>query len=276
MKFSYSLINKLVPGLPSKIKLIDEFNTKAFEVDSVKGDTLDIKVLNRYSSAASHWGMAREAAAITGRKAQIPDKELINIPESLGKIKVRVLEPELCTRYSARYFELDKIGNSPQWMQKVLKSCGMRPINAVVDIMNYVMLETGQPLHAFDADKSGVEIVVRRAKKDEKFTTLDDNSYVLSDETLLITNGEEPLAIAGIKGGKSAEVGKKTKHIIVEAASFEGASIYRTSRRLGLATDASLRFAHDLSPYLVRIGADRATILLKEILKAKLVDSKDI
>lgn len=276
MKFSYTLLKKFVPALPSKAKLIDELNMKAFEVEDSSGDTLDIKLLNRYSSAASHWGMAREIAAIFGRRAVIPDKEIINIPEDLGKVKVKIAEPVLCPRYSARYFELKNVGSSPAWMQKTLKSCGMRPINAVVDIMNYVMLETGQPLHAFDADKSGTEIIIRRAKKGEKFTTLDNNAYVLTEDTLLITSKDESLAIAGVKGGKYAEVDRSTRRIIVEAANFDGANIYRTSRRLGLITDASLRFSHGLSPYLVKTGADRATVLLKDILKAKLIDSKDV
>ncbi len=276
MKFSYTLLKKFVPVLPSKAKLIDELNMKAFEVEDSSGDTLDIKLLNRYSSAASHWGMAREIAAIFGRKITVPDKEIINIPKDLGRVKIKVAEPVLCPRYSARYFELKGVGSSPAWMQKTLKSCGMRPINAVVDIMNYVMLETGQPLHAFDADKSGTEIIIRRAKKGDKFTTLDNNTYVLTEDTLLITNKDESLAIAGVKGGKKAEVGKATRRILVEAANFDGANIYRTSRRLGLVTDASLRFAQGLSPYLVRTGADRATVLLKDILKAKLIDSKDV
>jgi phenylalanyl-tRNA synthetase beta chain len=255
---------------------------KAFETESAGGDTLEIKLLNRYSSAASHWGIAREAAAILGRKVQIPDKELINIPEDLGKISIKILEPELCPRYSARYFELQKIGNSPAWMQKALKSCGLRPINAVVDIMNYVMLETGQPLHAFDADKleqsakRKAQIIVRRAAKGEKFVTLDGQKFKLDRNILVIADTKEPLAIAGVKGGEKAEVVRGTRRIIVEAASFSGANIYRTSRQLGLVTDASLRFAQGLSPYLVNIGADRATVLLRDILKARLVDSKDV
>ena len=282
MKFSYALIKKFVPGLPPKAKLTDGLNMKAFEVESSKGDTLDIKLLNRYSSAASHWGMAREAAAIFGRKTRIPDKELVNIPEDLGKVKVKISEPALCPRYSARYFEVPKVGSSPAWMQKALKSCGLRPINAVVDIMNYVMLETGQPLHAFDADKLAqsakrkAQIIVRRAAKGEKFMTLDDQKFELDQDILVIADAEEPLAIAGVKGGKKAEVGRGTRRIVVEAASFWGANIYRTSRQLGLTTDASIRFAQGLSPYLVKIGADRATVLLSDILKAKLVDSKDV
>jgi phenylalanyl-tRNA synthetase beta chain len=274
MKFSYSLLKKFVPGITSKKKLIEELNMKAFETEGSKGDVLDIKVLNRYSSASSHWGMAREISAIFGLKTAIPDKRLVNIPEGLGKVKIN--ESDLCPRYCARYFEITKVGSSPAWMQKALKSCGMRPINAVVDIMNYAMLETGQPLHAFDADKSGSSIVVRRAHNGEKFTTLDDDTYTLTENMLLITDGANPLALAGIKGGKSAEVGNKTRRILIEAANFDGASIYRTSRRLGLVTDASARFTQGLTPHLVKIGMDRATVLLSDILKAKLVDSGDV
>ncbi len=276
MKFSYSLLKKFVPALPPKNKLVDEFSMKAFEAEEVKGDTIEIKVLNRYSDAASHWGIAREASAIFNIGKKIPEKKLVNIPQNIGAIKVRVSDPEGCPRYMARYFELRKIGPSPAWIKKAIVSCGLRPINAVVDIMNYVMLETGQPLHAFDADKFGREIIVRKASKGEKITTLDNVTYSLDPSTLVIANNKEPLAIAGIKGGKTAEVDRYSRFIIVEAATFSGSMVYVTSRKLGLATDASLRFAHELSPYLAEVGMDRASVLLAEILDARMMDSKDV
>ncbi len=276
MKFSYSLLKKFVPKIPSKKRLFDELSMKSLETEDVKGDTIEIKVLNRYSDAASHWGMSREIAAVFDIKKNIPEKTLINIPEDLGLIKVKINDPDLCPRYIARYFKIKKTAATPAWMKKALISCGMRPINIIVDIMNYVMLETGQPLHAFDADKSGREIVVRRAEKDEKITSLDNVSYSLDKDMLVIADKKEPLAVAGIKGGKTAEVDRKSRFIIVEAASFNGSSIYTTSRKLGLVTDASLRFAHGLSPHLAQIGADRATVLFKEILGARLIDSKDV
>src|SRR3990172_5030531 len=188
MKFSYSLLKKLVPALKSPDQLRDTLTMHLFEVESIVGDIVDIKVLpNRYSDAASHIGIAREVAAAF----QVPLKLPKVSTKGWGKVEgaldliVKVQEKKLCPRYMARYFEIDKGKKSPAWMQEVLMSCGMRPINAVVDIMNYGMLMTGQPMHAFDADKLK-SIVVRKAKSDEKIETLDGGKFTLIPEDLVI------------------------------------------------------------------------------------------
>jgi len=277
MKFSYAFIKKLVPQAPAKAKLIDGLNMKAFETEPLPGDAFEVKLSpNRYSDAASHWGIAREAAAIFNLKTKIEDKRIVNFPEDKGLLKIKVLDKKLCPRYAGRLFELKKVGSSPQWMKKILDSCGLRPINGVVDIMNYVMLETGQPLHAFDANEIEKGIIVRNAKNKEEVTSLDGVKYHLDEKDIVIADNKGPLAIAGVKGGKRAEVYKNTKRIIVEAANFDQVSIYKTMKKLPLVTDASLRFSHGLNPRLAIVGIDRATILLRNILGAKLLDSMDV
>lgn len=280
MKFSYSLIKKLAPGIPSAVKLADLFNLHAFEVEEVAGDVMDIKIpANRWSGVAHHIGVAREAAAIAGKPFKDPVATLINTPEKKGLLSVTVENTDACARYKARVFDIKKIGKSPAWMQNVLVSCGMKPINAVVDIMNYVMLEVGQPLHAFDAatlagDKKKT-IIVRNARKGETIETLDGQKIALDPSVLLIADASRPLAIAGIKGGQDSGVTASTKRIIVEAANFDPVRIYKTVRAIALATDASARFQHDLSPALVSRGMDRATVLLAQICGAVAIDGVD-
>ncbi len=277
MKFSYTLIKKLAPVVKSKKDLIEKLNEFSFEAVDAGGNTIDISLPpNRFSDAGSHIGIAREISAIYGKKFESP----VFSPKpqkspAKANFKVSIEDKKLCPRYMGRYFENIKIGASPKWMGDTLEECGLRPINGVVDAMNYVMLETGQPLHAFDYDKLAqgknkeTQIIVRRAKKAEKFTTLDDKNYELNENILVIADPKGALAIAGIKGGKTAEVGANTKRIIVEAANFNGANIYRTSKSLKLATDASLLFSHNISPVLAEIGLTRAGQLLEEICGAK-------
>lgn len=288
MKFSYALIKKLIPAVKSKRDLIEKLNLYSFEVEDAKGDVFEVSVPpNRFSDAASHLGIVKEISAILG--VQYKEARLLEINNKynkarLSKIKVEIKDKNLCARYSARYFENIKVGPSPKWMRKILIDCGLRPINNVVDIMNYAMLETGQPLHAFDYDKIATSdkrqatkrIIVRRAKKGEKIAALDNQIFKLNENILVIADGKEPLAIAGIKGGKKAEVVQNTKRIIVESANFDGVNIYKSSKALKLFTDASLRFSHNISPELALFGLDKAGELLKEIIGAKAGQATDI
>ena len=276
MKFSYQLIKRLLPKVPPVGKLAEGFNMHSFEVEGVNGDVLEIKLpANRYSDASSHLGLAREAGVIFGTSLKNPIKTLLNLPSGRGLLKVKLQEPKLCPRYSARVFELPKrYTASPVWLKASLKSCGIQSISFVVDLMNYTMLVTGQPLHAFDAEDVEGAIVIRCAKKKERITTLDDKHLELNDEVLLIADEKKALAIAGIKGGKEAGVTGKTRRIIVEGANFDMASILKSSRSLKLQTDASSRFSHNLSPALVDLGLDFVTMELKSA-GAKLLDSAD-
>lgn len=276
MKFSYSLIKKLLPKAPASKKIMEEMNLHAFEVEDIKGDTIEIKLpANRYSDASSHIGIAREVGAIFGLGFKSPVTSIVNVPSGKKLVSVEVRDKKACPRYVARYFEVEKFPATPGWMKKSLKACGVQSINGVVDLMNYVMLEVGQPLHAFDADKLHGKIIVRKAKKGEKMTTLDDKEFELSTDDLVISDESRALAIAGIKGGKYAGVERSTKRIVVEAASFDYVGIFKTSRSLKLQTDASLRFAHNLSPELAGMGMDRATELLVKA-GLKLRDSSEV
>lgn len=281
MKYSYSLLKKLLPKVPAISKLAEAFNNHVFEVESVDGDVLDIKLYaNRYSDAVSHIGIAREASAIFGLPFKSPVKQLVNLPTHKGYLEIKVEEEKLCPRYATRYFEIPgKLPVTPPWMKKALASCGVKSINPIVDIMNYVMLETGQPLHAFDFEKvadmnikdqkSNIKkkatIIVRKAKKGEKIETLDNQQIELDADILVIADKERPLAIAGIKGGKDSGVHAGTRSIVVEAANFDAPIILKNSRRLKLITDAAVRFTHDISPALVEWGLDRATELLTQM-----------
>lgn len=282
MKFSHSLIKRLLPKVPPAKTLASKLNLYSFEVEEARGDMLDIKIpANQYSAMASHIGIAREASAIFNLPFKNPVRTIVNIPAWKGFVKVKIEESAsrrsesvLCPRYAARVFDLKRVGSSSAEIKKILRTCGINPINEIVDIMNLVMLETGQPLHAFDAEKIKGSIHVRRARKGEKIETLDKKTHQLDPSVLVIADDESTQAIAGIKGGFLSGVTKSTKRIIVEAANFDQISIYKTSKALKLVTDASVRFSHGISPALVDIGLDRATELLAKI-GARLIDSAE-
>ncbi|MDE2000979.1 MAG: phenylalanine--tRNA ligase subunit beta [Patescibacteria group bacterium] len=271
MKFSFSLIKRIAPGSYGKEELVERLNLHSFEAVDLGGDVLEIAVTpNRFADAASHIGIAREAAAIFNLPFSDPAEKAPKYAyRDQGVFRVNIKNSKLCRRYMAAYVDGVSVKKTPEWMKGVLESCGLRSINAVVDIMNYVMLEVGQPLHAFDAEKVSGGLTVRNAKKGEKIETIDNQKFTLDSDVLVIADADKPLAIAGIKGGKSSEVTLGTKHLLVEAAHFDSTHIYATSRRLGLQTDASARFAHALSPALVERGMNRALQLLQEIVGAK-------
>ncbi len=276
MKFSYTLIKRLLPHVPPAKKLAESLNSYSFEVESVEGDMLDIKIpANQYSAMASHAGIAREASAIFRLSFKDFSKKSGKFPANKGFVKVKIEETEKCPRYATRVFDLKNVGESSVEIKKILQTCGINSVNAIVDLMNLVMLETGQPLHAFDAAKIKGAIHIRNAKKGEHIETLDKKTYALDSSTLVIADDEHALAIAGIKGGLYSGVTKDTKRIVVEAANFDGVSVYKSSRVLKLITDASLHYAHGISPALVEIGLDRATNLLIKS-GAKLIDTTDV
>lgn len=249
----------------------------AFEVEEIKDNALDIVIpANRYSDAASHFGLAKILSAILKSKVQAPKYANLKRKTDSKKLSITIISREKCPRYSGLYAELGKIQSSPRWLVEVLTSCGLRPVNPVVDIMNYVMLEIGQPMHVFDADLVSGGIIVRPAREVEKITTLDGTELKLNASDLVIADEKRVLAVAGIKGGKTAEVNSRTKRIIIEAANFDPAGIYKTSRRLNLFTDASLRFSHGLSPSLVERGILRVAQLLKEVCGARIGDWVDL
>ena len=276
MNSSYNWLKQYV-RLPKPEKLAEILTMHAFEVESikkVKSDyVLDIDVLpNRGPDCFSHIGMAREIAAITNVKLDVPKSELKEDKEVKAKdlFSVFVEDKKDCIRYTARVIVNVKIKESPKWIKERLIACGLKPINNIVDAANYVMLETGQPLHAFDLDKISKErIVVRRAKKEEKIVSLDGERYDLNKDILIISDIEAPLAIAGIKGGKKAEIDKKTKTIVLESANFNSRVVRLGSKTLRLRTDASWRFEHKIDPNLTEIAMNRVACLIQELTNGK-------
>jgi phenylalanyl-tRNA synthetase beta chain len=236
------------------------------------GDTiLDVEVTPNRPDCLSVIGIAREIAAQIGVQIHIAD---INYKEAEKPIssflKVEILQPVLCPRYCASLLTNVKLGPSPEWMQQRLIACGMRPINNVVDITNYVMLEYGQPLHAFDYEQiSDQKIIVRRANKDEVIKTLDGVDRPLTENKLVIADGKRAMAVAGIMGGEGSEVTSKTNTVVIESANFNQAVIHRGAMDLKLASEASTRFEKGLSLELPMVALKRATQLMQEITGAR-------
>ncbi|MFO7152876.1 MAG: phenylalanine--tRNA ligase subunit beta [Bacillota bacterium] len=214
-------------------------------------------------------GIAREASATFDIPLKAPfsiTAERRQINEIPGKVRVTVEAPDLCRRYIARIIEDVKIEPSPLWMQRRLQLCGIRPINNIVDITNYVMLELGQPLHAFDYDKlAGSSIIVRRGKKGEKLITLDGKEREITEDTLVIADEKGPVALAGVMGGENSEVTESTRTVLLESANFLGSNIRRTAKRLGARTDASMRYEKGIDPNLAEIAAERACELVEKL-----------
>lgn len=282
MKVSYEWLQSFFDKkLPQPEKLADLLTSRVFETEAAqsnKGAILDIDVTpNRAHDCLSYCGIAREIGAILKIPFKEPDYQK-KIKEVKGRtaqqmVKVEVREKDLCPRYTARVVEGVKVDSSPEWLQKRLRANGLRPISNIVDIANYVMLETGQPLHAFDYDKLKSKsknqpikkIIVRRANKGERIFTLDGEKYDLDEKTLVIADEEDPVCVAGIKGGSGPGIEKDTQTIVLEAANFNPQSIRNTSRRLQLATDASWRFENALDPNLTVQAIDMAVYLIQEI-----------
>ncbi len=236
------------------------------------GDTiLDIDVTPNRPDCLSVIGIAREVAALTRSKFHVPE---VHYDEAEGVIEasasIHIADPDLCPRYCASLLTNVKIGPSPQWIQQRLLACGMRPISNVVDVTNYVMLEYGQPLHAFDFNKlRGRQIIVRRARADEVMTTLDGSDRTLKSNLLVIADKERAVAVAGIMGGADSEVTDSTTTVLIESANFNRAAVHAGSLELKLSTEASLRFEKGLSPELAMVALKRATQLMQELTGAK-------
>lgn len=284
MKASFNWLQSFFDKkLPKPEKLAELLTLRSFEVENLEkknGDCLlNIDVLpNRKHDCLSHIGIAREIAAITKSKLKNPDNKRIfksESPESRIKLEIKIQEPKLCRRYIGTTIQGVKVGSSPEWLKKRLEIFGQKSINNVVDAANYAMLELGQPLHVFDADKIEGAITVRRAEGEE-IETLDNEKIKLDKDTLVIADNKNLLAIAGIKGGKRAEITKNTKNIILEAANFEPVNIRKTSRRIGLATDSSLRFSAGLDPELAKEAAEQAIDLIIKIAGGRQGWIKDI
>ncbi len=275
MKFSYDWLQSFFrKKLPSSTKLADFLTLYSFEASSNKG-VLDLDILpNRGPDCFSHIGVAREIAAILGAKLQMPSTNVAKNRKSKDFVSIEIKAKNACSRYTARTISGVNVGSSPEWMQERLKLCGLRPINNIVDAANYVMLETGQPLHVFDAEKIvGKKIIVRFAKKGEKIITLDGQKFDLDPSILVIADSAGPMAIAGIKGGKNPEVSKTTKTVVIESANFNQKTVRAGSKKLALKTDASLRFEHGIDLNLAELASNRLAYVIQEVANGKVSQS---
>lgn len=249
--------------LPADVPLGEDV-TKLLGLDDY---ILELDLTPNRSDCLSMFNVAREAAALTGGELTLPFVEASKPGgEAATLTSVTIEDADLCKRYVARVIRDIKVARSPLWLRHRLLAAGVRPINNIVDITNYVMLETGQPLHAFDYDKLAENrIVVRRAARSEELITLDGQKRSLSPNMLVIADAAKPVGIAGVMGGLETEVTTETKTVLLEAAFFNGPSIRRTSQALGLRSEASQRFEKEVDPDRVALAADRALQLMFEL-----------
>ncbi len=254
------------------ILVLSESTEKGQPLGDVLGDTvLDIDMKPNRADGLSIVGVARDVAALTGESLSEPDCSFETLGGAIeGRASVEIQDPDLCARFTLAIIENINIGPSPAWMQEALLGAGMRPISNVVDITNYVMLELGQPIHAFDYDKvRDHSIIVRRARQGEKLSTLDGKQRTFTSDELLITDPSGPIAVAGVMGGLHTEVTDETKTILLEVANFDPVNIRRTAMALKLPSEASRRFAWGIAPELAPITSRRVTKFLVELAGGK-------
>ena len=248
--------------------LESELGKDIVEVLNLKEDIIDFEITPNRPDCLSIEGLGREIAVALGKDFKNPRKNLdkleIEDKDDIEGLKVDIKAPDLCYRYIARVVKNVKIGRSPEWMVRRLKACGVRSINNIVDITNYVMLEMGQPMHAFDINSiNGKHIIVRRANKGEKITTLDENERELDENDLVIADESKPVAIAGVMGGLNSEIEKDTETVVFESAVFYGGTVRKTSKKVGLRTESSSRFEKGLSAENALRAVNRAVELVE-------------
>lgn len=250
--------------LPKDIELGKDIK----EVLELDGSALEVEVTFNRPDCLNIVGMARETAATLGTKFKFPEIEIKN---EQGDIKdylnaVEIEDEDLCSRFYAKVIKDIKIGPSPLWMQRTLMDAGMRPINNIVDVTNFVMLELGQPLHAYNLEAlEGRKLIARRAEKDEKVVTIDQNERKLDENMLVIADGQKPACIAGVMGGYYSEIGDDTKMMVLESANFNPKSIRETSKKLGMRSEASARNEKPMGYVMVELASKRACQLIEMI-----------
>ncbi len=272
MDISYEWLGELVDVGLAPQELADRLTMAGLAVDAVKeaegGDSvLEFDLTSNRPDCLSHLGIARETAALTGAAVRVADLTAKDVGGKAEEFtSVRIEDVDLCPRYAARVVRGVKIGPSPDWLVHRLQAIGQRPINNVADITNFVMHETGQPLHAFDlATLAEHRIVVRRARAGEKLKTLDGVGRELDTEMLVIADAERAVAVAGVMGGEETEISGSTADVLIESAYFAPQSVRRTSKALGLQTEASYRFERGVDYEGVRRAQDRCVALICEL-----------
>lgn len=282
MKYSYNWLKELSGTKKTPEQLSALLMMHAFEVEGIEkiadDSVLEIKILpDRGSDALSYQGMAREIAALGGHKPRFSEKnEALKTPKINRAPKIVISDKLGCRRYIGISFENVKVEESPLWLKAKLMLSGLRPVNNIVDITNYLMLLTGQPSHIFDADKIFGAITVRRAKQNERLTLLTGETKTLSSEDIVIADEKQALALAGVMGGSYAAVTEETKNIFLEVANFDAALVRRSKARHNLPTDASYRFERNLDPNLPDEAAKEACALITRLASGKYSGMRDV
>ena len=249
------------------------------DILNLREDIIDFEITPNRPDCLAIEGLGRETAVSLGKEFKNPRKNIdelkIEDKNEIEGLKVEIETPDLCYRYIARLVKNVKIAPSPEWLVRRLNACGIRSINNIVDITNYVMLEMGQPMHAFDINSiEGKHIVVRRAKNGEKIITLDEEERTLDENDLVIADETKPVAIAGVMGGMNSEIEKDTETVVFESASFYGGAVRKTAKKVGLRTESSSRFEKGLSPENALRAINRAMELVEEINAGEVVEGK--
>ena len=249
------------------------------DVLGLEEEIIDFEITSNRPDCFSIEGLGRETAVSLGEEFKNPRKNLsemnVENKEEIEGVKVDITAPDLCYRYIARVVKNVKVGESPDWMKRRLEACGVRSINNIVDITNYVMLELGQPMHAFDINSiAGKHITVRRAENGEKITTLDEQERILDNDMLVIADDEKAVAIAGVMGAQNSEIEENTTTVVFESAVFNGGSVRKTAKKVGLRTEASSRFEKGLSQENAERAINRAVQLVELIGAGEAIDGK--
>jgi phenylalanyl-tRNA synthetase beta chain len=275
-----SWLNEYIDGPTDAQELAEKFTFIGYMLDHPVyqvGDDyiLDLEVRQNRSDCLSLIGLARELGAVIDKHVMMPQiLDLSNV--SSGKTKINIENAELCYRFNTLTISNIENKQSPDWMKKKLESYGIKSINALVDITNYVMIELGQPLHAFDAHKiSNKELTIRTARENETITLLGNKSVNLTQDDLIIADASGPIAIAGIMGGDEKGISESTTEIILEAATYSQANIRRSTIRHDIRTEASTRLEKFLHPDLTELALSRAAQLIKDVIGGEIVDHSD-
>lgn len=271
MKISYNWLKEYVDVKLPPEKLATLLTMAGLSVESFErtGDDhiFEIEITSNRPDWLSYIGVAREVAALTGRRLRLPAAKLPKAPQSKspGPVTVTVAEKALCPRYTGRVITGVTVGSSPDWLKARIEAMGLRSVNNIVDVTNFCLFETGEPMHAFDLDTlSGGRVIVRRAKKGEKIVAIDGVERALDESMLVIADDARAVAVAGVMGGLATEVTAATKRILLEAASFDQVSVRRTARKLALPTESSYRFERRVDIEAIAPASDRATQLILE------------
>ena len=270
MKISLNWLKDYVDYNGTIPELEDIFMKAGLPVEEVEqvGDDwmLDVEVTSNRNDCLGHIGLAREVAAATGENLKMPEVSFSESNRNVNDIAtVENLATDDCKRYTARLIEKVKIAPSPEWMQKRLETVGVRSINNAVDITNYVMLEIGQPLHAFDFNKVGGRTIIIRHSNEEEMQMIDHSTHKFDKQSMFICDGSKPVALAGIMGGCESEVCDQTTDILLESAWFNPLSVRRTARKYVLGSDSSYRFERNVDIWMTEWASRRAIALLQQL-----------